>query len=79
MRSNNMLTQKAQVLDHFKPKKSITSWDAIVEYNATRLSAIILTLKEEGHNIISKKECGKGKWWVRYTYDKNLGGITNGE
>lgn len=39
------VSQKSMVFWHLKNKKSITSWEAIKEYGATRLSAIIYTLR----------------------------------
>ena len=35
------------VLHHLKKYKSITSWEAITKYRATRLSAIIFNLKKK--------------------------------
>jgi len=45
------LTQKQQVLDHLKKYKSLTSWDAIMEYGITRLSHHIYCLRCEGFII----------------------------
>ena len=42
-------TQK--VLAHLQEKGSITSWEAIKEYGATRLSAIIFNLRNKGCDI----------------------------
>lgn len=42
-----------EVLKHLKKKGSITSWDAIKLYGATRLSAIIFNLRERGYVIDS--------------------------
>ena len=35
---------------------SVSSWEAIQLYGATRLSAIIFNLKKKGYNIISKRK-----------------------
>lgn len=43
------------VLKHLKSGRKISSWDAIQKYRATRLSAIIFTLIEQGHDI-------RGEW-----------------
>ena len=51
-----MLSQKAQVLAHLTEQDSITSWEAIQLYKATRLSAIIFDLKEDGHEIVMTRE-----------------------
>lgn len=40
---------------HLIEKGSITSWEAIKEYGATRLSAIIFTLRKRGMNIDSER------------------------
>ena len=42
-------TQK--VLEHLKKYGSITSWEAIELYSATRLSAIIYNLRHRGYSI----------------------------
>jgi hypothetical protein len=39
------ITKHAQVKKHLLKKKSITSWEAITLYKATRLSAIIFNLR----------------------------------
>lgn len=46
-------TKIDQVAAHLVRKKSITSWDAIQLYRATRLADIIFTLKRQGWDIIS--------------------------
>ena len=45
------MTQEKAVLLHLKRYGSITSWDAIQEYGATRLSAIIYNLRHDGWDI----------------------------
>ena len=42
-------TQKGMILKHLKDVGNITSWEAIKEYGATRLSAIIYDLKKDGY------------------------------
>lgn len=44
-------TQTGEILKHLKKYGSITSWEAISYYGATRLSAIIYMLRNFGHNI----------------------------
>lgn len=39
---------------HLIEKGNITSWEAIKEYGATRLSAIIYNLRKRGMNIITE-------------------------
>ena len=48
-----MTTKKQKVLDYLLAGKSITSWEAIQKFRATRLSAIIFDLKEHGYPIAS--------------------------
>lgn len=45
------MTQEKAVLLHLKRHGSITSWDAITLFGATRLSAIIYNLRHDGWNI----------------------------
>jgi len=61
------MSQKETVLNHFKKRKSITSWEAIQKYGITRLAAVICDLKDS-HNIIATRETADGKHWARYTY-----------
>ena len=44
------LTQISSVLKHLKERKTITSWEAIEFYRATRLADIIFNLRKE-YNI----------------------------
>lgn len=48
------MTKTEKVLNHLKTKGSITSWEAIKEYGATRLSAIIFCLRKKGYPIQSE-------------------------
>jgi hypothetical protein len=41
-----MTNKTALVLDHLQKKKTITSWEAIELFGATRLSAIIYNLRK---------------------------------
>jgi len=54
------------VLAHLMRHGSITTWDAITQYKATRLSAIIHNLKGKGYNIESVKKDGDGCRFVEY-------------
>ena len=47
----NKTTKTKQVLNHLNQYGTITSWQAIQQYGATRLSAIIFNLKKQGYNI----------------------------
>lgn len=61
-------TKTGQVLAHLQGQGSITSWEAIQNYRATRLSAIIFNLRDEGYKIESKNESKDGTHWTRYIY-----------
>lgn len=50
------MTKTEKVLKHLEEYKTITSWQAIQLYGATRLSAIIFNLRKKGYNIVSKRE-----------------------
>ena len=59
------------VKKHLIKKKSITSWDAIINYKATRLSAIIFNLRNSGWNIstnpiTSKDDNGNSTTYAKY-------------
>ena len=45
------MNQTEAVLAHLQKHKSITSWEAIQEYGATRLSDIIYRLRDRGYDI----------------------------
>lgn len=51
----------ALVLDHLQKKKTITSWEAIELFGATRLSAIIYNLRKK-HCINSVDKIFTDKW-----------------
>lgn len=66
------MTKHDQVLHHLKEHGSITSWEAIMEYGATRLSGIIYKLKERGLNVqteLVRNASGKSHH-AKYTVDK---------
>jgi hypothetical protein len=50
---SNRITKHNQVRQHLLEHGSITSWEAIDHYGATRLSAIIYRLRNSGHDIES--------------------------
>lgn len=62
-----------EVLKHLEKKGSITSWEAIKLYGATRLSAIIFNLRERGYVIDSlwmedTDRYGNLSRYVKYIY-----------
>ena len=58
------------VLKHLEEHGSITSWDAIQLYSATRLSGIIFTLKEQGYVIETTGGAGGG--YCRYSLRESI-------
>ena len=68
-KSNNSFESKAKkVRNHLITKKSITSWEAITLYKATRLSAIIFDLKKSGFIFETKLEQNGNSNFARYFY-----------
>ena len=53
IKKHEVKTQSDAVLWHLKEYGEITSWEAIREYGATRLSAIIFNHRKEGYDISS--------------------------
>ena len=58
---------------HLIEKGSITSWEAIKEYGATRLSAIIFNLRARGMNIETERidftdRFGSKAHYAKYIY-----------
>lgn len=59
-------TKQQQVLNHLQNIGSITSWEAIMKYHATRLSGIIFVLRKRGYPITSIRETNGDSCYVRY-------------
>lgn len=58
-------TNKSQISDiisHLRKYKTITSYEAIKKYGATRLSGIIFILRDKGFGIETKMIQGKNKY-----------------
>lgn len=63
-----------KVLQYLQTNKSITTIDAFIKFNATRLSSIIYNLRKYGYVIISKPEThtnefGETSHYIRYVYE----------
>jgi len=54
------------VFQHLKKKRSITSWEAITLYRATRLADIVYKLKSQGFDIETVLIKSKGTRFARY-------------
>lgn len=63
-------TKIKQVEAHLYQHGSITSWEAIQKYQATRLSHIIYVLKKRDYVINSVREKDEKSHWVRYVLIK---------
>jgi hypothetical protein len=59
------MSQKSNVLAHMKSGMTITSWQAITMFGATRLSAIVYDLRAMGHDVESKIIVVKNRDGVR--------------
>ena len=73
IKSEEVKCQADAVLWHLKTYGSITSYEAIKEYGATRLSAIIFNHRKEGYNIDSvpltkKTRFGRNTTIAKYVY-----------
>ena len=64
--SDKFETKIKNVESHLRNHGSITSWEAIKNYSATRLSGIVFVLKERGLKINSVREKDENSHWVRY-------------
>lgn len=65
--STSFENKTKNVLNHLIQNGSITSWEAIEKYRATRLSAIIFKLKERGYDIVTEMKHdteSKTRWGV---------------
>lgn len=56
------ITKTQRVIEHLLEKGSITSWDAIKLYGATRLSGIIFNLRHRGFAIDSVYQDGEDRF-----------------
>tara|TARA_R110002012_G_C11525694_1_gene599965 strand:- start:657 stop:941 length:285 start_codon:yes stop_codon:yes gene_type:complete len=73
IKSSEVKSQSDAILWHLKTYGSITSYEAIKEYGATRLSAIIFNHRKEGYDInslplIKKTRFGRNTTIAKYVY-----------
>jgi hypothetical protein len=78
IKSEDVKCQSDAVLWHLKTYGHITSYEAIREYGATRLSAIIFNHRKDGYDIDSvplkkKTRFGKSTTIAKYIYTKPTG------
>lgn len=66
-----MKTKTDKVKDHLLQYGTITTWQAIQQYKATRLSDIILRLRRRGYNIVTiMKETDAGERYGVYVLSR---------
>lgn len=65
-------SKKNKVLAHLQKNGSITSLEAIEEYGATRLSAIIYSLRNEGYPIETIPVSFTDRFGTKSTYGKYI-------
>lgn len=65
-KNNSFETKMKMVSNHLVKHGSITSWEAINKFRATRLSAIIFILKERGWLFRTVLELHKKSRFARY-------------
>ena len=71
----NKDTHYYRILKHLQNFGSITSFDAIRKFGATRLSAVIFDLRQDGYIIDTVMESGRNRYgkiikYARYVYDE---------
>lgn len=62
------MSKNDKVKNHLLKCGSITSWQAIILYRATRLSAIIYSLRKSGMNIETEMVTKGGNTFAKYIY-----------
>ena len=60
----------ARILDYLKSHRGITSKEAFERFGATRLSAIIFSLRKAGYNIVNVPKSGKNRFGESVHYDE---------
>tara|TARA_R100000808_G_C2155173_1_gene166996 strand:+ start:8005 stop:8220 length:216 start_codon:yes stop_codon:yes gene_type:complete len=68
--ANRRKSQLKKILNHLQKVGYINPLQALNKYGCFRLSAVIYSLREAGHNIITKNMKNKhGNNYARYEYD----------
>ena len=62
------MTQNSRILEHLKEYGTINPLQALELYGSFRLSARILDLKQDGHNIETIRKKVKKKTFAEYRY-----------
>ena len=61
------MSQNTQILSYLKQGKKLTPITALNKFGCFRLSARILDLRKEGHNITTENVTRKGKTFAEYS------------
>lgn len=64
----NHIGNIGRVLEHLKNNEGITSMESFELYGATRLSAIIFCLRQDGYVINSVRKQGKNRYGDKVNY-----------
>jgi vancomycin resistance protein YoaR len=67
-KDNSFVTKTKMVSNHLVSVGSITSWEAIQKFRATRLSSIIFNLKKAGFIITTTNEVNGKSTFARYHF-----------
>ena len=72
MTDTKKITKTMMVLNHLKKHGEITSMEAIENYGATRLSAIIFNLRKKGYDIDTVDVHGVDRYGNSVTYGRYI-------
>ena len=61
------MSQNKQILNYLLSGKKLTPLTALNKFGCFRLSARILDLRKEGHNITTENVTSKGKTFAEYS------------
>lgn len=70
--SRHRTTKYQQVFEHLHKYGTITSWQAIQQYGATRLSDIIFRMRKAGYDIETKTEVTRDRNGNSCSYAKYI-------
>ena len=63
------MSQNTQILSYLQQGKKLTPLTALNKFNCFRLSASILDLRKQGHNITTENVTRKGKTFAEYSLE----------
>ena len=62
------MSQREAIYEYIRERGSITPMEALMQFGCFRLSARILELRGEGHDIRTETANDNGKTYARYRY-----------